>query len=201
MTGPFPCLLLGLLLLVPSAELGAQPADEPMGWPLRPKPTEPYVPKPVPKEAVEQETPPSSPTEEAAAGDDRLSPETINADLAPLDRILLPIRPLDFVFEGERTALTRAEARALSRLARRLRGTENRVRITAHTDASGRSARDALRLSLTRALAIRGFLVREGVPVERIDLSALPHGGGKSLAGEGRVHIEQAPTQNAAAPE
>ncbi len=201
MTRPFPRLLLAILLLLPAADLEAQPADEPVGWPLPPKKTAPYVPQPVPKDAAERKTPQPSPMAKPATGGDPLSPETINAGLAPLDRITLPIRPLDFVFEGDRTALTRAEAKALSRLARRLRGTRNRVSITAYTDSSGRSAKEALRLSLTRALAIRAFLVREGVPLERIDLTALPHGGEKSLVGEGRVHVEQAPTQNAAVPE
>ncbi len=201
MTGSVPRLLLTILLLLPAAGLEAQPADEPVGWPLRPKTTAPYVPRPVSKEAAERERPQPPPTKETATNSDTLSPETINAGLAPLDRVVLPVRPLDFVFEGERTALTRSEAKALSRLARRLRGTQNRVSITAYTDASGRSAKEALRLSLTRALAVRAFLLREGVPIERIELSALPHGGEKSLAGEGRVHIEQAPTRNAAAPE
>ncbi|MFQ5348246.1 MAG: OmpA family protein [Rhodothalassiaceae bacterium] len=195
--------LVSLAALLVSGPAAAQQADEPVGWPLRPKPPAHEVPKPVPMESLAP--PPAEDSDAGAPGesDDRdpMTARDINAALAPIDRFTLPLQPLDLHFVDDRTALTRAEANALSRLARRLREGSERISIVASTDTTGRSAEDALRLSLTRALMVRALLVREGISIERIDLTALPHGEDGVLAGEGRVHIEKAATRSADAPQ
>ncbi|RMD90683.1 MAG: hypothetical protein D6807_01235 [Alphaproteobacteria bacterium] len=196
--------LASLAALLVSGAAAAQQADEPVGWPLRPKAPAHEVPKPVPMESLA----PTPPGEDTVTGTprgsenrDSVTARDINAALAPIDRFTLPLRPLDLRFEGDRTALIRSEANALSRLARRLRGGSERISIVASTDTTGRSAEEALRLSLTRALMVRALLVREGISIDRIDLTALPYGEDGVLAGEGRVHIEKAATESADAPE
>lgn len=186
--------------LLPVAQALAQSApsrrEEPAGWPLRPN--RQTLPVPMPVEPARR---PPSPDERSGAPE-HAGPATTAAsgdtlpdnEIAPLDRFLLPIRPLFFTFDDARTALTREETAQLSRLAQRLRGTDDRLAITARSDASGRTTREALELSLARALAVRGFLIREGVPVAQIDITALPFDEDARVAGSGSVRIEQAPT-------
>lgn len=191
---------LALLLagLLPAAVAFAQEPpprrEEPVGWPFRPQPR--ALPVPMPVEPARPDPAPAF----GARGEDRaamsrqgLAPGN---EIAPIDRFLLPIRPLEFSFEDSRTALTREETTQLSRLAQRLRGTDERLAIVARSDAGGRTARATLELSLTRALAVRGFLIREGVAVERIDLTALPHDEAATVAGGGSVRIEPATAGN-----
>jgi outer membrane protein OmpA-like peptidoglycan-associated protein len=48
-----------------------------------------------------------------------------------------------------------------------------RVTLTAYADGSGSTPREARRLSLTRALAIRDYLTSKGVASSRVDVRAL----------------------------
>lgn len=191
--GQFALLLAALLQAAPVLAQDPPPRrEEPVGWPLRTQPRALPVPMPVaPSRPAPTPAPEASEQQDAAAPPAGLAPGN---EIAPIDRFLLPIRPLRFTFEDARTALTREETAQLSRLAQRVRGTDDRLSIVAQSDAGGRTAREALELSLTRALAVRGFLIREGVPVERIDLTALPHDGEATVAGGGSVRIGPATT-------
>lgn len=120
--------------------------------------------------------------------------------IAPLESFLLPIEPMSFAYEDpERWRLTRAEAIRLERLAVRLRGTSDRVAITAYAaPLSEAESRAALTLALTRGLAIRQYLTEEGVSLEQIDVTALPE-----RAEDGSAHkaeIAPAPALAADAP-
>lgn len=67
------------------------------------------------------------------------------------------------------------EARAaLRNLVRRLEGdTESRVQILAYAGGADATPSEARRMSLSRALAVRSFLIEEGIRSTRINVRAL----------------------------
>ena len=176
---------------------------EPVGWPLRaplPEPAErPVVPPtPVPdnqpseitegaldawsaaRPAAPPTTPVSPPPSAPAGAAAGLSAATAEpppppmAEIAPLDRFLPPIEPISVVYAGDDYVFGGSTGDALTRLAARLRGSTDRVLITAHSGDDRVSTHDAVKLSLTRALIVRQFLVDEGVEPDQIDVDALP---------------------------
>ena len=96
------------------------------------------------------------------------------AEIAPLDRFLPPIEPISVVYAADDYVFGGSTGDALTRLAARLRGSTDRVLITAHSGDDRVSTHDAVKLSLTRALIVRQFLVDEGVEPDQIDVDALP---------------------------
>lgn len=115
--------------------------------------------------------------------------------IGALERYALPITPLRFVYAKERRAMTRAEASALKDLAERLRTEPARVTITAYAADGAGGNREALRLPLARALAVRALLVREGVAASDITVSVLAH----AKAGAEKARLEIAPAEAAGA--
>lgn len=75
---------------------------------------------------------------------------------------------------------------ALDALAARLLSSSERVRLAAFSGKIGGDSSEARRLSLTRALAIRTYLVSKGVPVERVDVLAF---GGPTQGVTDRVDV------------
>lgn len=75
---------------------------------------------------------------------------------------------------------------ALDALAARLLSSRERVRLAAFSGKIGDDSSEARRLSLTRALAIRTYLVSKGVPVERVDVLAF---GGPTQGVTDRVDV------------
>ncbi len=159
----------------------AQSGDEPVGWPYRPPVRKPVTPMPVPAKPMPQQDRPDRQTEkplEAGPPADtgggeilRVRPED---EIGPIERIILPVRPLDFSYKDDRVALTRDETTRLRRMAERLRKGEMRVAITSWAPPQATTPRAGLETALTRALYVRSFLVHEGVPLALIDLKALP---------------------------
>jgi len=96
------------------------------------------------------------------------------ADIGAIDRFTLPIAPARLTFAGIRTALTREETRSLDRLALRLRLHPESILVTGHAAPDGRGRDEARRLALTRALAVRHYLIEDGVDPVLIEVMALP---------------------------
>lgn len=81
---------------------------------------------------------------------------------------------VNLTFEPGKSDLAGEGTGALEALARSLANTEDRIQIRAYASASGADAASgARRLSLSRALAVRGFLIDRGIRSTRIDVRAL----------------------------
>lgn len=81
---------------------------------------------------------------------------------------------VNLTFEAGKSDLSGEGSGALEALARALANTEDRIQIRAYASASGADAASgARRLSLSRALAVRGFLIDRGIRSTRIDVRAL----------------------------
>lgn len=113
-------------------------------------------------------------------------PEDPNAARKPVDptagfAILSRVR-----FSKTGSSLSPQAHAALDALAARLLSSRERVRLAAFSGKIGGDSSQARRLSLTRALAIRSYLVSKGVPVERVDVLAF---GGPSEGVTDRVDV------------
>jgi outer membrane protein OmpA-like peptidoglycan-associated protein len=98
--------------------------------------------------------------------------EDPNASRKPVDptagfSILSRVR-----FSKQGSTLSPQAHAALDALAARLLSSRERVKLAAFSGKIGGDSSQARRLSLTRALAIRTYLVSKGVPVERVDVLA-----------------------------
>jgi outer membrane protein OmpA-like peptidoglycan-associated protein len=112
--------------------------------------------------------------------------EDPNASRKPVDptagfSILSRVR-----FSKEGSTLSPQAHAALDALAARLLSSRERVKLAAFSGKIGRDSSQARRLSLTRALAIRTYLVSKGVPVERVDVLAF---GGPAQGVTDRVDV------------
>lgn len=178
-------------------EAAAQETErsEPVGWPLRPsddasKPAEALedpAPETIPATKAPAARPPSPSARPAEPPAWPLRPDPAiegasqspaprivspDADIGALDRIVLPIEPLSFSFAGERTALTRRETQALDRLALRLRLHPEPIVVTGSASQERHGREEALHLALTRALAVRHYLIEEGASEGLIEIVA-----------------------------
>ena len=90
------------------------------------------------------------------------------------------------VFEGESADLSPAAMAVLDSLAARLeRQPDLRLQLKAYASGTGESASRARRLSFSRALAVRAYLIERGVRGTRIDVRAL--GGDTEITPRDRV--------------
>jgi len=89
-------------------------------------------------------------------------------------------------FSKEGSSLSPQAHNALDALAARLLSSQERVKLAAFSGKIGGDSSQARRLSLTRALAIRTYLVSKGVPVERVDVLAF---GGPAQGVTDRVDV------------
>lgn len=77
-------------------------------------------------------------------------------------------------FAADQTTLDDAGRKRLSELAAELQGKpEKRLQIKAYADGTAETASQARRLSLSRALAVRSFLIEQGIESTRMDVRAL----------------------------
>ena len=78
------------------------------------------------------------------------------------------------LFQPEDDALTAEDESVLRGLAGRLDAEpDRRIQLRAYASSEGTSASDARRLALSRALAVRAFLIENNVRSTRIDVRAL----------------------------
>jgi outer membrane protein OmpA-like peptidoglycan-associated protein len=81
---------------------------------------------------------------------------------------------LSVVFEGESANLPPVAVDRLKDMAARLKGEEEmRIQLMAYAGGDDMQASKARRLSLSRALAVRTYLIENGVRSTRIDVRAL----------------------------
>jgi len=76
-------------------------------------------------------------------------------------------------FRAGSTVLTRDDEDRLKAMADKVAPTEARLRLEAYAKGTGADASKARRLSLSRALAVRSFLIENGLRSTRIDVRAL----------------------------
>jgi outer membrane protein OmpA-like peptidoglycan-associated protein len=148
----------------PAAE-PAQPAETraPERPPRTPPQTRTQAPKPAPNR-VAALNPPSAPV------------ETRNAYSA-----------VSLAFGAGSDVLSAQATQMLTHFARRVADTQDRIEIRAYAAAPGDDFGAARRLSLKRALAVRGVLMREGIRSTRMDVRAL--GGSQSGGDPDRVDL------------
>ncbi|HEX3498821.1 MAG TPA: OmpA family protein [Stellaceae bacterium] len=128
---------------------------------------------------------PSAPTTPATAAEPQSVPAAAQATTPPVaERIL---------FQPDEANLADDAKQELDRLAARL-GADGRlyVQLVAYASGSGGDASQARRLSLSRALAARSYLVDHGVEIKQIDVRPL---GNKSEPGASPDRIDLVVTQ------
>ena len=96
--------------------------------------------------------------------------------------------PLNIMFTLGSSALTIAARKNLDRIAAKLNSNESiRMQLMAYAGERKMSASKARRLSLSRALAVRSYLIKNGIRGTRIDVRAL---GNKIPSGlPNKVHL------------
>lgn len=81
-------------------------------------------------------------------------------------------------FDGASTSISSDGERQLADLAKQIATSEDRIQLKAYAGATGSDGGSgARRLSLSRALAVRTFLIERGVRSTRIDVRALGAAG------------------------
>jgi len=177
----------------------AEPEARAAGQPKPSESAEPSVP-PAPSETAaapqEDETGTRTQTAETASPpaperDDESAAanegeETQTAALPPADEALP--KELRLRFEGDSAALSEDGRELLNRLARRMKeNPQARIQLLAYAEGTEDTASQARRLSLSRALAVRSFLIDQGVRSTRMDVRAL--GGTAESGPPNRVDI------------
>jgi outer membrane protein OmpA-like peptidoglycan-associated protein len=153
-----------------------EPAAEKVSPPTLPPPMARTTEAPLPEPAAKAPPPPSA-------------VKTEQALLPPEGAAGAPRRTLRIPFAAGETALAESAQEQLEGLAKDLRSSENlRVHLLAYAADEGASASKARRVSLSRALAVRSYLIESGIKTSRIDVRAL---GNKSTPGSpDRVDVE-----------
>ena len=178
-------------LMVPSGQAVAGPAPAPpppaeLSVPAPPpspvtgeQPAEPVasaVPAPPPEEAqvIEAEAPaiPAPPPSPEMLEETPSAPQI--AERTPAAQPLMEEQALRIAFDLDSANLPEAAKADLKALATRLVKEENlRVQLLAYASSTEQGASQARRLSLSRALAVRSYLIEQGVSSTRMDVRAL----------------------------
>lgn len=154
---------------------------EPMAAPVPPKAApKPKVraeaPPPPPPPAANKEPPPALPPPAVTArkATPAAAPPREQASRPPARESMAPGRALQLPFD-ESAAKISAEAQTqLKTLARQLRKqTDLRLQLMAYAGGKALSSSKTRRLSLSRALSVRAFLIENGIRSTRIDVRAL----------------------------
>jgi outer membrane protein OmpA-like peptidoglycan-associated protein len=158
----------------PSA-LGPMPPVPPSAPPSAPRNA---PPPPPPAAAV---TPPATPPAAPAKAAPSTPAPAKTASLPPAPREPATTGSVRVLFDGGSARLSADGTNALKKVAQSLAGDDKlRIQLLAYAGGSDETASQARRLSLSRALAARSYLIGEGVRSTRIDVRAL---GNKSEGG------------------
>ena len=138
-------------------------AGRPVAQPIPPVIPPPSAPAP---QIAAAPVPAPAPVQTAALSTVRLADGSTQASRLP--------------FQTGSSTVTPDSERELRRLAQALAGNENRIQLRAYADGPDDRPSTARRLSLSRALAVRSFLIEAGLRSTRIDVRALgsPGDGG-----------------------
>ncbi len=155
------------------APVPVEPAATPPAPPVPPSLTQELQataePPPAPEPPAKAEAPPPPPSEVLAPAK---APETQTAALPPPTTGLEEVRVL---FKEGSAELSNTAKRELDAFAKLLnQDTSSRIQLLAYAKAADSASR-ARRLSLSRALAVRAYLIDKGVRSTRMDVRALGH--------------------------
>ncbi len=162
--------------------MAAKPSPAAAKKPARPtrlaEKTPPAPPAIVRMPAPEIKPPPAAPAPKPAA---RPKPKVQTAALPPAAPKFGPGRSLLLLFDSGSAKLKRDAARKLKSVAAAMgKDDKLRLQLLAYANGSSQSASKSRRLSLSRALAARSYLIGQGVRSTRIDVRAL---GNKTQGG------------------
>lgn len=159
----------------------APPAPPPVVQAPAPAPE----PKTADTPAAPAATPPLTPTPVGAAPQDiaparepEPEPETAPAE-TPVETAARPDVQLEMssyriLFDAKSATISDSARAPLEELSTKMKESEDlRVQLLAYAEGSAETASQARRLSLSRALAVRSFLINEGVRSTRMDVRAL----------------------------
>ncbi len=165
------------------------PGPEPAPTTLTPAPAPAVVtpapvatPRPAPAAPAVAAAPPVSTRPASPAPAPVAAPPPVAAPAAPAPETRVAALPpstsatgdVSLGFSAGEAQLSPENTRALDQLASRLGSGEDRIQIKAYASAAGaEAASSARRLSLSRALAVRSYLIDKGVRSTRIDVRAL----------------------------
>lgn len=80
---------------------------------------------------------------------------------------------LQIRFRTGSSVLTRDDESRLKKIAKQIEAGGTRLQLKAYAEGTGKDTSKARRLSLSRALAVRSFLIENGLRSTRIDVRAL----------------------------
>lgn len=160
----------------PAAAPAAPPAPPPPPPPAPPSTaTTPSAPNPPPQSSAKPQPAPAPVVAPAAKAE---PPRVAAVPPAVPTKAVAPEGELSLRFDGGSSSLGEEAQRQLDGLAATLAKTEDRIQLKAYATATGADAASgARRLSLSRALAVRSYLIEKGVRSTRIDVRALGPAG------------------------
>ena len=141
----------------PKAEAPASPASKTLA-----------PPPPPPPPSIVRETPKAEATKAGSSAPKAAAKPRQVAALPPSSEGKLQIR-----FRNGSSVLSRDDEAALKSLVKEMAPSEARLQLKAYAAATGNDNSKARRLSLSRALAVRSFLIENGLRSTRIDVRAL----------------------------
>lgn len=176
----------------PAAPVAARPT---VAAPVAPVARAPAPPPPAretapaaPARVTPPAPPPAPPVARQTAPEPRVTPPPV-APAAPQQTAALPPttlpaegQALRLLFEGSSTQLDSDAEQQLKQMATALASNERRIQLKAFASGTSDRPSAARRESLSRALAVRSYLIENGVRSTRIDVRALgaPSDGGPS---------------------
>lgn len=164
--------------VVPELEPAQLPDTQPEPEPIIEPEPEPIVePASAPESAPEPVVAPAVSEPTIAQSEDTVREETQDlASIQPDQTSPLALVVPDqqrLIFKSESASLSNRVTEALNDIAGRMQQSDERLQIRAYAkDANGRRSASR-RLSLSRALAIRSYLIEKGIDSSRIDVRAL----------------------------
>lgn len=166
----------------PPAPAPAKTTETASAPPPPPAPETASAPPPPPMPSSAEPTTAPKQTEQAAAPKKEKAPEQASAPTAtPADG------PVQVIFNGDDTKLSADGQSALDAVIGKLSADENaRVQLMAYAAGEDLTSSKARRISLSRALSVRSFLIEKGVRSTRIDVRAL----GDKSEGEPRNRVD-----------
>ena len=141
------------------------PPPPPPGSPVAVAPASTPAPPPATAATAVPPPPPPLPPPAATAAPERTASLPPSATGSAL--------PMTVGFGGGAASLSDDAKRQLEALAKAMLNNDDRLQLKAYAAASGADASGARRLSLSRALAVRSYLIDKGVRSTRIDVRAL----------------------------
>lgn len=172
---------------VAMAAVAPPPPPPPMKAAVEPKIAQAAAVKPqAPAKAAA--APPPPPATRAAKAPKKKPEAKQQASLPPATGTLAPGQALKIIFDASATKLPSSALDELKAVAAKMKGQDKlRMQLMAYAGGDGLSASKARRISLSRALAVRSYLIESGVRSTRIDVRAL--GNKTSTAPVNRVDV------------